>query len=242
MKLELIKHNTLNSDCIRSNFVSGDAEISSRGLFLKEMHDHRGLSHTEDEILRGLLDEFSRCFVHDRSIVYAILRHDFPKEYTAKRDEFRKAGFEFVAEKEAASKLGLRYRLLYWRVDPTAIYVANARWEDLSRWYRESDAWRSACFMFLVSPVAIEGWVNELARLSMGTVDKGFLRNSRLIFFNYFDHGMEAVGLAEPNEPPEPLERVAKLLSQRFNLPLDIRDKRAKAKYRIPRDSTLPSR
>ena len=109
--------------------------------------------------------------------------------------------------------------MLYWRIDARAIYVKDAGREDLSRWYRESESWRSTCFMFLVSPVAIEEWINELARLSMGTIDKRFLRRTGRILFNVFEHGMETIGL---DEPTETLEKAAKALSQRFNLPLQI--------------------
>jgi hypothetical protein len=97
--------------------VPGDVEISSTGLFLKEMSDHSGLSHTEHEITCGLFDEFSRCFVPDGSSVYAILRYRFREEYIASIDELRKSSFGFVTEREAAGKFGLRYRLLYWRID-----------------------------------------------------------------------------------------------------------------------------
>ena len=203
--------------------MPGDVEISSTGLFLKEMSDHIGLSHSEHEITCGLFDEFSRCFVPDGSSVYAILRYRFHEEYSASIDELRKSSFEFVTEREAAGKFGLRYRLLYWRIDARAIYVKDAGREDLSRWYRESESWRSTCFMFLVSPVAIEEWINELARLSMGTIDKRFLRRTGRILFNVFEHGMETIGL---DEPTETLEKAAKALSQRFNLPLQIVDKR----------------
>lgn len=231
LKLELVKHDLPYSECFRARFVPGDLEISSTGLFLKEMNDHTGPSHSEDEITRGLFDQFSRCFVPDGSVVYAILRYSFRKpfrnEYIARLDELRRSGFEFVTEREAVGKIGLRYRLLFWRIHSGAINVKDAGWEDLSRWYRESESWRSTCFMFLVSPVAIEEWINELARLSMGSIDKGFLRRTGRILFNHFEHGMETIGLGEP---PETLEKAAKALSQRFNLPLQIVEARDKAK------------
>jgi len=85
--------------------VPGDVEISSTGLFLKEMSDHSGLSHSEHEITIGLFDEFSRCFVPGGSSVYAVFRYQSREEYSASIDELRKSSFEFVTEREAAGSL-----------------------------------------------------------------------------------------------------------------------------------------
>lgn len=197
-------------------------EISSVGFFLTEMGDHTGLSHTEDEITRGLFDAFSRYFVREGEFVYGILRCGFREEYIARIDELRKSGVEFVNEKEAARKIGLFHRLLYWKIDARTIYAKDIAWEDLSRWYRESDTWRSTCFIFLISPVVIDGWIKELAKIGMGTIDKVFLRRTGRILFNQFEHGMETVG---PPEPTEPLEKIALELSQKFNLTLQVREK-----------------
>jgi hypothetical protein len=60
-----------------------------------------------------------------------------------------------------------------------------------------------------------------------GQLTTGFLRRTGRILFNVFEHGIETIGL---DEPTETLEKAAKALSQRFNLPLQIVDKRAKNK------------
>lgn len=223
LKLVLVKRDLPYSDCIRMRLVPRDREIVLTGLYLKEMNDHRGLSHSEFEITCGLIDEFSKCFVPVGSRVYAILSYPFDKpfrqEYDARIHELRKLGLEFISERKAARKAGLRYRMLYWRIYAGTIYVKDASWEDLSRWYRESESWTSTCFVFLVSTEAIEEWIKELARLSIGTIDKAFLQRNGRILFNHFEHGMETIGLGEP---PESLERAATAVSQRFNLPLQI--------------------
>lgn len=186
------------------------------------MNDHTGVVASEHEITRGLFDAFSKSFVPDESRVYAVLTYPHVEEYKAIVEELRKSSLEFLTEKKAASKHGLLRRLQYWRLGSRTLYVKDARRRDLSRWYGESESWTMTCFKFLVSPVELPEWIDDLARVSIGTIDKDLLRRGRVIY-NCFEHGMELVGL---DEPTASVQLAAEELSRKFNVPLRVVESR----------------
>ncbi len=222
MRLALIK-NDFGDPCISARLSRNDPQVSWISLALREMNDHTGVVDSEIDILRGMFDGFSKCFVPDGSRVYAVLNYYFANEYKATIDELRRSGRQFITEKGAAARHGLLRRLQYWKLGSRTIYVGDAKREDLSRWYRESESWTITGFKFLISPIALPDWMDDLARVSIGTIDKDFLRKAGRVLFNHFDHAIKAISL---DEPTAPLEAMARELSRKFNLPLQIADKR----------------
>jgi len=223
LRLELIKNDFQNCECVSAKLSRDDPDVSCIGLFLKEMNDHTGVVASEYDITRGLFDAFSKSFVPDESRVYAVLTYIFPEEYRVVVEELRKSSLEFLTEKQAASKRGLLQRLQYWRLGSHTLYVRDAKRRDFSRWYRESESWTSTCFKFLVSPVALPDWIDDLARVSIGTIDKDFLRKEGRVIYNCFEHGMELMGL---DESTESLQVAAEELSRKFNVPLRVVERR----------------
>lgn len=222
MRLELIKNDLQNCECVSAKLSRNDPEVSCIGLFLKEMNDHTGVVASEYEITLGLFDAFSKAFVPDESRVYAVLSY-FEWEYKAVVEELRKSNLEFLTEKQAASKRGLLQRLQYWRLHSHTLYVKEAKRSDFSRWYGESQSWTSTCFKFLVSSVVLPDWIDDLARVSIGTIDKDFLRKEGRVIYNCFEHGMELMGL---DESTESLQAAAQELSRKFNVPLRVVERR----------------
>jgi hypothetical protein len=223
LRLELIKNDFQNCECVKLRLSRDDPQVSRISLFLQEMNDHTGVVASEYDITRGLFDAFSKSFVPDESRVYAVLSYPLAEEYKTIVEELRKSSLEFLTEKEAASKRGLIPRLQYWRLGSHTLYVKDARRRDLSRWYGESESWTMTCFMFLVSPVELPDWIDDLARVSIGTIDKDFLRKEGRVIFNHFEHGMELVGL---DESTASLQEAAEELSQKFNVPLRVVESR----------------
>ncbi len=223
MRLELIKNDFQNCECVRAKLSRDDPQVSRISLFLREMNDHTGVVASEYDITRGLFDAFAKSFVPEESRVYAVLTYPLAEEYKAIVEELRKSSLEFLTERKAASKRGLLQRLQYWRLGPRTLYVRDAKRRDISRWYGESESWTMACFKFLVSPVALPDWIDDLARVSIGTIDKDFLRKGGLVIFNHFEHGMELVGL---DESAASLQVAAEELSGKFNVPLRVVERR----------------
>ncbi len=170
MRLELIKNDFQNCECVSAKLSRDDPDVSCIGLFLKEMNDHTGVVASEYDITRGLFDAFSKSFVPDESRVYAVLTYIFPEEYRVVVEELRKSSLKF-----------------------------------------------------LVSPVALPDWIDDLARVSIGTIDKDFLRKEGRVIYNCFEHGMELMGL---DESTESLQVAAEELSRKFNVPLRVVERR----------------
>jgi hypothetical protein len=223
LRLELIKNGFQTCECVRAKLSWNDPQVSCVSLFLKEMNNHTGVVASEYDIARGLFDAFTKCFVPDESRVYAVLSYPFPVEYKSILEELQKSSLEFLTEKEAARKRGLLTRLQYWRLGSRTLYVRDAKRRDLSCWYGESESWTMTCFKFLVSPVALPNWIDDLARVNIGTIDKDFLRREGRVIYNCFEHGMELVGL---DESTASVQVAAEELSRKFNVPLRVVESR----------------
>ena len=223
MRLELIKNGFQTCECVRANLSRDDPQVSWISLFLKEMNNHTGVVASEYDITRGLFDAFTKSFVPEESRVYAVLTYPLRAEYKSIVEELRKSSLEFLTEKEAASKRGLIPRLQYWRLGSRTLYVRDAKRRDLSRWYGESESWTMTCFKFLVSPVALPNWIDDLARVNIGTIDKDLLRREGRVIYNCFEHGMELVGL---DESTASLQVAAEELSRKFNVSLRVVERR----------------
>jgi len=223
LRLELIKNGFQTCECVRVRLSRDDPQVSWISLFLKEMNDHTGVVASEYDFTRGLFDAFTKSFVPEESRVYAVLTYPLPEEYKDIVEELRKSSLEFLTEKEAASKRGLLRRLQYWRLGSRTLYVRDAKRRDLSRWYGESESWTMTCFKFLVSPVALPNWIDDLARVNKGTIDKDLLRREGRVIYNCFEHGMELVGL---DESTASVQVAAEELSRKFNVPLRVVERR----------------
>jgi len=102
-----------------------------------------------------------------------------------------------------------------------SILVSEAKWQNISHWYRSYEDWTVTCYKFLISDTPLSDWVQDLLTIRNRGLDVEFLARVDKILVNHFEHGIEVVGL---DLSPDPFEDVARILSRKLNLSLDIQD------------------
>jgi len=135
-------------------------------------------------------------------------------------DDLQIAGLHYVEEKRLVPKK----RLLHDRLKTTGggyIYVTDANWRQVLSWYENYVGWSSVPYMFVVSSKLLENWEKEIMSLHGPIMRKSFLSQVEALVWNHFDHGVEAVGF---RVRVDELQAVAKGLSQKLNIALEIRE------------------
>jgi hypothetical protein len=108
--------------------------------------------------------------------------------------------------------------------DPAYLFVGDPSWEQIAEWYKSYSGWQMNPYRFLVSGKLLDNWVGESLYLERHVLQKRSLAGVGSYLRNHFDHGMEFISL-EPKV--DTLQGVAQELSERFSVPLEIRDKGA---------------
>jgi len=220
MKL-LFTRNDVHKGCLKTTWDAEDRKISWITLFLTDFYHGAPRDLSEYEVTRTLFDEFSKACVKEQSKIYACLEFPFESDYKTCVDELRTSGKVFLTGRDIAARKGKLWGLIKSGAKSRSILVSEAKWQNISHWYRSYEDWTVTCYKFLISDTPLSDWVQDLLTIRNRGLDVEFLARVDKILVNHFEHGIEVVGL---DLSPDPFEDVARILSRKLNLSLDIQD------------------
>ena len=214
--LVLIRQTLPHRGCLRVRWDREDNEVPWISLFVT--------SPPSLEIIRSLIDEFSRACIPEGSSVCGILHTDLKEEYDEWVRKFRAEGREFLTPADVWKKRGRVWRITKSRLSKYDILVGGLNWNDVSRFYERTDTWITTWYRFLISPKPLQNWAEDLLVLNNEKIDKTFLKRVGTVLLSYYEHGMEALGFDLPRNA---VEHAAENLSRTLQLPLQVEERSA---------------